>query len=369
MENLLVSTFKRKKVVVTGHTGFKGSWLCQWLINLGADVFGISNTIPTNPSHYEALGLDSKLTSFFVDIREYNKFSSILSDISPDFIFHLAAQPLVKCSYESPVDTWSTNVLGTVNLLESLRFFSTRCVAIVITSDKCYDNVEWIWGYRENDKLGGPDPYSASKGAAELAISSYFRSFFSSSSSPILIGSSRAGNVIGGGDWAADRIIPDCVKSWSVNSDVLIRRPLSTRPWQHVLEPLSGYLVQAAKLSCDPSLNGESFNFGPNNSSSFTVKQVVDEMAKHWSTVTWRDVSDMYDGPYESTLLQLNVDKSMSLLSWNSALDFETTIKFTADWYKSFYENPELSSTITSDQIHSFTQIAFSKNIEWARNV
>ena len=251
--------FRNKKVIVTGHTGFKGSWLSTWLSLVGAKVYGFSNNVPTSPSHFDSI------KSFFEDdikgdIRDANTFKNYISKIKPDYLFHLAAQSLVNFSYEEPKLTWETNLIGTVNILDSLRYIDNKCIAIFITSDKCYDNLEWTWGYREIDKLGGPDPYSASKGAAELAISSYFRSYFKKESN-ISLASARAGNVIGGGDWSSNRLIPDCVKAWANNECVDLRNPFSTRPWQHVLEPIGGYMLLALALSERKELNGESFNF------------------------------------------------------------------------------------------------------------
>lgn len=260
-ENIL-NVFANTKVLVTGHTGFKGSWLSLWLTQLGAQVSGISLGVPTEPSHFAAAGLVERIQDYRLDIRDGTALKSLVQDIQPDFVFHLAAQPLVRRSYADPVETWQTNAMGTINVLEALRGLKNPCVAVLITSDKCYDNVEWVWGYRETDALGGPDPYSASKGAAELAIRSYVRSYFPKDG-PVRIGVGRAGNVIGGGDWADDRIVPDCVHAWSRGETVQLRNPLATRPWQHVLEPLSGYLNLAIALHLDAKWHGEPFNFGP----------------------------------------------------------------------------------------------------------
>ena len=226
--------YKNKNVVVTGHTGFKGSWLVAWLKLMGANVTGIALDPPSSPNHFASAGLAENINDFRIDIRDLDSIKKAITNAEPDFVFHLAAQPIVSVSYDDPVDTWTTNVLGTINVLESLRDINRKCSAVIITSDKCYDNVEWEWGYRENDVLGGPDPYSASKGAAEIAIRSYVKSYFSSKENTASIASARAGNVIGGGDWAANRIIPDCVLNWSKNEKVELRNPFSTRPWQHV---------------------------------------------------------------------------------------------------------------------------------------
>ena len=247
--------FKNKKILITGNTGFKGSWLTIWLNLLGAKLYGISNNIPTQPSLFKEANLDQIINNNFIDIKDIDKVHSIIKTIKPDFIFHLAAQPLVSKSYSNPTETWQTNVIGTVNILESLRLLNKNCIGIIITSDKCYENQEWVWGYRESDRLGGSDPYSATKGAAELAFNSFYRSFFSEKSlTKIRIASARAGNVIGGGDWTPNRLIPDCVKSWSKNKKPFIRNPNATRPWQHVLEVIYGYLLLSIKTVTQKSL-------------------------------------------------------------------------------------------------------------------
>jgi len=350
----LYKAFKGKKVIVTGHTGFKGSWLTTWLNALGADVTGISINVPTSPSNFKANQLQTKINDIRCDVTDLAKTMKLIKRLKPDFVFHLAAQSLVKKSYDSPLLTWQTNLIGTVNVLESLRRTNKECYAVIITSDKCYDNVEWLWGYRENDKLGGPDPYSASKGAAEIAINSYFKSFFSRKESKVRVASARAGNVIGGGDWAEDRIIPDCVKSWSRSNKVKIRNPKATRPWQHVLEPLSGYLKLAIDLKKNKFLNGESFNFGPSAENDFTVKELVISMSQFWDKVSWIDISKKTRGPYESNLLKLNCDKALKQLGWRPTLDYHKTIEFTALWYKAYYEDKKSIIDLTSKQIQSF---------------
>ena len=247
--------YKNKKVLVTGHTGFKGSWLTTWLIKLGAEVTGLSNGIPTSPSMFEELNLSNKINDIRLDVKDLASVKKVINDCQPDFIFHLAAQAIVSKSYSDPVDTVTTNVIGTMNILESLRLYDQSCTVIMITSDKCYDNVEWIWGYKESDHMGGKDVYSGSKGAAELIIKSYVNSFFKNNH-PVKIAIGRAGNVIGGGDWASDRIIVDCVKAWSKGEKLEIRSPEATRPWQHVMEPLSGYLTLGEKLYNNSNLHG-----------------------------------------------------------------------------------------------------------------
>jgi CDP-glucose 4,6-dehydratase len=360
-----LSTFFDKTVLVTGHTGFKGSWLVSWLNLLGAKVVGLSLDPPTMPSHYSAIASQINIKDHRVDIRDYKSVSDLVSKVQPDYLFHLAAQPLVRMAYNDPISTWETNLLGTINILESLKSVSKKCTAIFITSDKCYDNIEWIYGYRENDRLGGPDPYSASKASAEIAISSYVKSYFPSDGY-IRVASARAGNVIGGGDWAVDRIVPDCVRAWSQENIVEIRRPNATRPWQHVLEPLSGYLHLATLLDSNPLLHGESFNFGPNLSSNHSVADLVEEMAKYWELVKWKDTSNFDDGPYESTLLKLNCDKALHYLGWYSTLNFHETVSFTAKWYSSFYNDNYDIHGFTVKQIHDYYCIANMKGVKWA---
>ena len=272
------NVYNQKKVLITGNTGFKGSWLTIWLKQLGAEVYGISIDIPSQPSNFLVSKLDEVIKTKFIDINNLESLNEEIKYIQPDFIFHLAAQPIVFDSYKNPINTFNTNIIGTCNILESVRHLTKNCVVILITSDKCYDNVEWIWGYKETDHLGGKDPYSASKAAAEIVIHSYYESFFKKSNN-IRIASVRAGNVIGGGDWADSRIIPDAIRSWSENLTLQIRSPKSTRPWQHVLEPLSGYLFLGQQLFNNINLSGEAFNFGPNDLSNFTVEELLIEMS------------------------------------------------------------------------------------------
>ena len=346
--------FKNKKVLITGHTGFKGSWLAQWLTILGSKVTGISLEPNSTPSHYELLDLKSKIESLILDIRDYDNLKYKLHQIKPDFIFHLAAQPIVKHSYENPLKTFSTNVIGTINLLETLRTYDNECIVVLITSDKCYENVEWIWGYKETDRLGGSDPYSASKAAAEISIKSYIDSFFPINGN-IKISIGRAGNVIGGGDWSESRIIPDAIISWSKNKTLKIKNPNSTRPWQHVLEPLSGYIVLAEKLKENNGLHGEAFNFGPKSDQNFTVQKVIEEISKYWIGSDWSPVKNNKNKFYESSLLKLNCDKALYMLDWKSSLGFNETIKYTAEWYKAYFEKKVISE-ITERQIRDYSK-------------
>ena len=360
------SSFKGKKVLITGHTGFKGSWLAAWMDILQAEVVGIGLEPPTKPSHFNTANLTDKIQHIILDIRDKKSLEEAIQNIQPDYVFHLAAQSLVRKSYEDPLETWNTNLNGTLNVLETLRKLKKNCSAILITSDKCYDNVEWVWGYRENDRLGGEDPYSASKGAAELAIRSYVKSFFPKENSLVRIGSARAGNVIGGGDWADNRIIPDCIKAWSEEKIVDLRSPNATRPWQHVLEPLSGYINQALALENRPELHGESFNYGPVNNLNKSVLELVNQMAKSWDKVKWQDVSKIEVGPHESGLLKLNCDKALHFFSWHGVMDFEETVAMTVDWYRNYYNNPSEAEAKTIDQINEYVRIARNKGLIWA---
>ena len=363
----LKNTYKDKNVLITGHTGFKGSWLSLWLSQLGANVIGVSNEVPSQPSHFNAINLDSKILDNRLDIRDHNSVKDLIFDHQPDFVFHLAAQPLVKHSYDNPIETITTNAIGTSNVLDSLLHIKKKVVAVMITSDKVYDNVEWVWGYRETDRLGGKDPYSASKGMAELAIRTYVESYFNSPDSLVKVGIARAGNVIGGGDWAKDRIVVDCIKSWSKGLSVDIRNPNATRPWQHVLEPLSGYLSLGAHLQKNSLINGHAYNFGPPANQNHSVKDLIEEMAKIWENVRWKDISGDTSQVYESGLLKLNCDKALFDLKWSPSLSFEQTIHMTVDWYKKYYEtNVEDMHGLSSNQIIEYQRIAENKGIEWA---
>ena len=358
--------FNGAKVLITGHTGFKGAWLSAWLKKLGAEVVGISLEEWDNLSHCNVSNIDIGMRDYRLDIRNQKALNEIVQSEEPDFVFHLAAQALVRQSYDDPVATWSTNVIGTLNLLESLRLLKKSCYAVMITSDKCYDNVEWVWGYKETDALGGPDPYSASKGAAELVIRSHIKSFFPKEGK-IKIASARAGNVVGGGDWSQDRIIPDCVKAWSEGETVKLRKPHATRPWQHVLEPLSGYLRLAIELSSEKSPHGEAFNFGPPAKQNQSVLELVEAMSLHWDRVKWEDISGIDNGPYESGLLKLNCDKALALLNWNAVMGFEDTVRMTAKWYSDFYKNPATISNTTNSQLEEYISLALLGGLDWAR--
>jgi CDP-glucose 4,6-dehydratase len=358
--------YRSKRVFVTGHTGFKGSWLTQWLLDLGANVTGYALPPSTMPSMFEQMNLHAKIKHIEGDVRDIYMLRKAIAATRPDFIFHLAAQPLVRLSYEQPVETYSTNIMGTVNVLEAVRLEAKPCVVVVVTTDKCYENKEWIHGYREEDPMGGFDPYSSSKGATELVVAAYRRSYFSDPKLGIQLASARAGNVIGGGDWALDRIVPDCVRSLQNSDVILVRNKIATRPWQHVLEPLSGYLWLGACLA-KPSLSDWSdrltsaFNFGPNLSSNKTVSQLVDEIVKHWPG-KWVDKSDPH-AVHEAKLLNLSTDKAYHILAWKPTWSFEQTIYQTISWYQNSIDKIEF----TRAQIELYTKEALSNSCIWAK--
>ena len=363
--NNLQKTFQDKKVLITGHTGFKGSWLSLWLNKMGAETIGISSDIPSKPSNFES----SKLAEFMCDYRfelpDIESLRNVLKEHKPDFIFHLAAQALVKESYQSPTQTMIHNAIGSASILESLIDYEDELVLVMITSDKVYDNVEWQWGYRENDLLGGNDPYSASKGMAELAIKSFVNSYFSVDQNLVKVGIGRAGNVIGGGDWAKDRIVPDAIRAAASSKFVAIRSPNSTRPWQHVLEPLSGYLLLAQKLSVNEINTGEAFNFGPKTDNNFSVLNLLEELSIHWPQIQWKIEEN--ESIHEARLLKLSIDKALMDLSWNPALDFNQTVKFTADWYRNFYDsNFDDMKTFSENQIDQYVTISEQRGLLWA---
>ena len=355
----LKNFFYKKKVIITGHTGFKGSWLTQWLKLYGAEIYGISKNIPTIPSHYQVSNIGKGIKNYQLDIIQQKKLKSIFVKIKPDYVFHLAAQSLVKRSYKDPTNTWNTNLIGTLNVLESLRVLNNKCTAIIITSDKCYLNKEITRGYRETDILGGEDPYSASKASAELLINSYVKSYFNKNN--VRISSVRAGNVIGGGDWSEDRLIPDCVRQWSKKKTFVIRNPFSTRPWQHVLEAIYGYVLLAAKLSKNPSLHGESFNFGPTKNNNHSVIFLVKTIKKFWNNITWSIKKN--NSFKESNLLMLNTKKVKKKIKWESVLKFEESIFMVIDWYKNFYSKINNPSKLTINQIVKYKKILAKRQL------
>jgi CDP-glucose 4,6-dehydratase len=360
--------YKGKKVLITGNSGFKGGWLTTWLLKLGADVYGISKDVPTSPSMFEELNLRNKITYFENDIRDLDSVNKIFNKIKPDFIFHMAAQPIVSESYKDPLNTISSNVIGTTNVLESLRTLNFSCTCIIITSDKCYDNIESIWGYKEDDSLGGKDIYSGSKAAAEIIFNSYFHSFFKDQKkSNVRLASVRAGNVIGGGDWALNRIVPDCINSWLKNEGVEIRNPNSTRPWQHVLEPLSGYLHLAEKLYSNIDLNGTSFNFGPSSENTKTVNELLIDLSSFWNlSVKPFYIKSEINSFHEAGLLKLNCDKALFYLKWIPTLSYYELTEFTSTWYYSFYKSSDNILDFTLNQIDKYEKAALRKKISWA---
>lgn len=358
--------YRGKTILVTGHTGFKGAWLSQWLLQLGAKVVGISSYIPSDPSLFDVLSLDKKIVNHRCDITNHQALLTICQKENPDMVFHLAAQPIVKVSYEDPKLTFDTNLGGTVNMLEVIKAVDSIKSAVMITSDKCYENVEWEYGYRENDRLGGKDPYSASKVCAEIAIHAYHESFVKCSGKRIA--SVRAGNVIGGGDWAEHRIVPDCMRAWSLREKVILRAPNATRPWQHVLEPLSGYLWLGALLSSPKSsyLNGESFNFGPDANVNASVETLIKSLAAHWDSASYESADHSLAMP-EAGLLKLCCDKALHRLAWEPTLTFNQTIEMTSQWYRSFYLGTDMED-YTQQQLNQYMQLAQQKGQEWISN-
>lgn len=345
------SMFRGRRVFITGHTGFKGSWLAFMLSEAGAEVMGFALSPATAVNHFDLLKLEQKIMHVVGDARDTQLLAKTLKGFQPEFVFHLAAQALVRPSYDAPAATFATNVMGSVNLLDAVRLCESVRSLVYITSDKCYENIEWIWGYRENDQLGGRDPYSASKAAAEIAFSSYARSFFEQR--PLLgAASARAGNVIGGGDWAVDRIVPDCIRAIEAGEPVRLRNPGATRPWQHVLEPLSGYLLLAARLYQEPKRWGGSWNFGPSTHEVRTVKNVADVIVNHIGRGCV-EVIESQTQVHEARLLQLNCDKAHQLLGWYPRWHVEKTLEATALWYKAVMGGDN-AEAITRTQIHEF---------------
>ncbi|MEI8233743.1 MAG: CDP-glucose 4,6-dehydratase [Verrucomicrobiota bacterium] len=365
---LFSGVFAGKNILVTGHTGFKGSWLSEWLLLLGARVHGLSLAPESTPALFEQLGLASRLDHHLGDIRDAALVRRTVETVQPDFVFHLAAQPLVRLSYQQPIETYATNVMGTVHVLDALRTLQKPCAAVLVTTDKCYENREWVHGYREEDPMGGFDPYSSSKGMAELAIAAYRRSFFPGH--PVKIASARAGNVIGGGDWALDRIVPDCIRALQCGAPIGVRNPRATRPWQHVLEPLSGYLWLAARLAPLPDNHSplcSGFNFGPGHDANRTVGELVREILQHWPG-TWEDQSDPR-AHHEANLLQLSTDKANALLGWSAAWRFADAIRETVTWYRetACCGDPARLQSLTHGQIAAYTAAAAQAGLPWTQ--
>jgi len=363
MQNLFSGIYKNKNVLVTGHTGFKGSWLCYWLCKMEAKVVGYSLLAPTNPNHFSLLNLP--IVSIIGDINNLDKLNQTFKEHKPDIVFHLAAQALVRVSYEEPIQTYETNVLGTLKVFEACRKHQIKAI-VNITSDKAYENKEWIWGYKETDPLGGYDPYSSSKACADILASSYVNSYFNinnyKKTHNTLLATCRAGNVIGGGDWAKDRLLSDIMLSVSKNKKVNIRNPKATRPWQHVLEPLGGYLQIGQKLLEENSNFAQAWNFGPNNDGNINVEEVVKNVKKYWDKIDYQIATNKKQ-LHEATLLKLDCSKVNTFLKWKSVWDKEKTFEKTIKWYKAYYEENKI---LTNEDLKEYIQNAKAKSLEWA---
>ncbi len=348
--------YKSKKVFITGHTGFKGSWLSFWLINLGADVIGYSLEPPTQPNLFDTLKLKNKILHIIGDIRDYARLKDIIKEHKPELVFHLAAQSLVRTSYSEPKITYETNVLGTLNLLEAIRETKSVRVVIVVTSDKCYENREWYYKYREIDRLGGYDPYSSSKACVEILTASYRSSFFNpkdyGKTHNVCLATCRAGNVIGGGDWQKDRLVPDCVKALSKGEIIKIRNPEAIRPWQHVFEPLSGYLLLGKKMWDEPAKYCEAWNFGPFEKDVATVKELVEKIINLWGEGSYQIIQDKKF--HEAGLLRLDISKAMLKLGWKPKWNLEISLRKTVDWYRCFYKEPKNIIDLSFKQLEDY---------------
>ncbi len=361
----LENAYRGRLVLVTGHTGFKGGWLSLWLSRFGAEVTGAALPPPTRPSLFEAMQLGELVDHHEVDIRDAVALKAVVAETAPEIVFHLAAQPIVRRSYQEPLETLATNVMGTAHLLDAVRRTPGVKAVIVVTSDKCYENREWVFGYRETDAMGGSDPYSCSKGATELVTSSYRRSFFGkegAGTSPVNIATVRAGNVIGGGDWAEDRLVPDIIRAAYRNEPVAIRNPSATRPWQHVLEPLGGYLLVAARLlEADGARVADGWNFGPSENGVVDVRRLASLIREAWGegapSFTFGQAGDQ---PHEANLLRLDIAKASSLLGWQPKLDIEDTVAWTVDWYRRYQADPSTARAITERQIDDYSDRAGS---------
>ena len=353
--------YKNKNVLITGHTGFKGSWLAHWLNTMDAKVTGISLPPETSPNHWDLLGVD--IESHHIDIRDENLLRRKIGEIKPEIVFHMAAQSLVRRSYKQPIDTWATNVMGTANLLDACRRIDGLAAIVVITTDKCYENKEWVWGYREIDRLGGHDPYSASKAGSELVAASYRDSFFNTHSSPLLA-TARAGNVIGGGDWSEDRLIPDLVRSVEAGKPLEIRSPNATRPWQHVLECLSGYLLLGQKLLEGNKSCADSWNFGPDLEGNRPVHQVLAALKADWPNIEIQVSNEPQ--PHEAQLLHLDSTKAREKLSWRPVWTFDEGVAATADWYRAWMEQ---KNVVSSNQLKSYMRMAEERRLSWIGEV
>jgi CDP-glucose 4,6-dehydratase len=344
------NAFKGKTVLVTGHTGFKGSWLSIWLRELGADVIGYALEPYTENDNFVAAKLGSKIKSNIGDIEDYDRLKRVFDKYQPEIVFHMAAQSLVRLSYKEPKLTYETNIGGTVNILECCRANDSVKVIINVTSDKCYENKEWIWGYRENDPVGGYDPYSSSKACSEIITSAYRSSFFNSKEHSKAISTVRAGNVIGGGDWREDRLVPDCIRALKKGEPIGIRSPRSVRPWQHVLEPLSGYLLLASRMYEDGEKYSGAWNFGPYHGSIITVEELVTRLIGCWGSGQYKDLSrQSSQEPHEASLLMLDISKATNLLNWAPVLNVSEAVEFTVNWYKAAHVDYEFCAGQIND--------------------
>lgn len=356
--SLFGDLYRGRRVLLTGHTGFKGSWLALWLTKMGADVIGLALPPDSEPSHWDLLSLN--ITEYRQDIRDSAMVEQVMADVKPEIIFHLAAQPLVRRSYREPLETWSTNVMGTANVLEAARQTPSVRAIVIVTTDKCYRNQEWPWGYRETDSLGGHDPYSASKAAAELVAASYRQAFFYADDTPLLA-TARAGNVIGGGDWSEDRLVPDLVRAIITNTALEIRSPQATRPWQHVLESLSGYLLLGQQLLECQRDKAEAWNFGPDSEGNRSVAEVLDGLHTHWPELHWN--TSPVPQPHEANLLYLDSSKAKSKLGWQPIWNLDQTLAATSEWYRAYYANKYL---LSREQLKEYIACAQAAGVAWS---
>lgn len=370
---MFANQYKNKRVFITGHTGFKGSWLSEWLLMLGAEVTGYSIRVNEEPDHFRALDLERRMTHIIGDVRDAPALEKAMRAAQPDYVFHLAAQPLVRLSYREPVETMTTNIIGTMQVLDVLRRMESNAACVIVTSDKCYENREVLHGYHEDDAMGGHDPYSASKGAVEIVAHSFRRSFFNKpDTGGVAMATARAGNVIGGGDWSEDRIVPDCVRSLLRNEPIKVRNPAATRPWQHVLEPLSGYLWLGALLSGKIKLPrvttraavSTAFNFGPCAEANRSVKELVTEILKQWPG-EWQDTSEA-GAVHEAGLLGLSIDKAYHMLQWQPVWNFKRNVQATASWYHRVAQKGQNVTEQTRADITDYMNDAKAASVTWA---
>ncbi len=341
--------WRDKRVLLTGHTGFKGGWLSLWLQSMGAKLAGLALKSPTNPSLFEQARVYEGMVSNIGDIRDFDTVRRVVAEFQPEIVIHMAAQPLVRYSYKNPIETYATNVMGTVHLLEAVRQVGSAKVILNVTTDKCYENKEWAWGYREDEPMGGFDPYSSSKGCSELVTSAYRRSFFSDNG--VALASARAGNVIGGGDWAEDRLVPDILRAFEQGLPVVVRNPNSTRPWQHVLEPLSGYLLLAERLWEEPAGFAEGWNFGPNDEDAKPVGWIVEQMVAKWGDASWH--IDAADNPHEANYLKLDISKARQRLSWGPRWGLDIALNKIIEWHQAWISKEDVRS-MCLDQINQY---------------